>query len=471
MKRIFTGIAVMTTAAYVSQANSQDYGAQIDALQNELLKMKQQMNTGDKGKAYFEKGKGLRVKSTDGKYMFQIKGRLMYDVGGLINYETKSNATTAGADVATNDSIGSEFRRLRFTLKGEVGNGWGFAFQPDFADGTDDSDDMQVIFKDALIYKKIKGFGKFTFGNQKAAAGLYENTSSNNLLFMERPMHNDMMNFGHRSGIGYDTSGALGKEFHTKMTFFTGQEASFEQLVGADDASNESFGFGIASHYNFKQKGVFGQSLSALLGYHYGYFNISKISGNTASGNTYDTNSARAQGFHLFTDKPIDLGNLVMADDHYFHGPQLSVILGQFFLQGEYQMGAYTFKGDNGGIARDDINIYGGSIGAVYAFSGNWKHSGKKGAISGFKCKSNCTQIKYQFESMDANDYSDQASNLTTGEGGAGTAHTFGINHYFNSNVRLLVEGAVGDYSIDNARGGSTGSDVSTIQARLHLKY
>ena len=134
-------------------------------------------------------------------------------------------------------------------------------------------------------------------------------------------------------------------------------------------------------------------------------------------------------------------------------------------------MGTYTFKGDNGGTARDDINIYGGSIGAVYAFSGNWKHSGKKGAISGFKCKSNCTQIKYQFESMDANDYSDQASNLTTGEGGAGTAHTFGVNHYFNSNVRLLVEGAVGDYSIDNARGGSTGSDISTIQARLHLKY
>ncbi len=54
-EKIFTGIAVMTAAAYVSQANSQDYGAQIDALQNELLKMKQQMNTGDKGKAYFEK--------------------------------------------------------------------------------------------------------------------------------------------------------------------------------------------------------------------------------------------------------------------------------------------------------------------------------------------------------------------------------------------------------------------------------
>ena len=40
MKKIFTGIAVMTAAAYVSQANSQDYGAQIDALQNELLKLR-----------------------------------------------------------------------------------------------------------------------------------------------------------------------------------------------------------------------------------------------------------------------------------------------------------------------------------------------------------------------------------------------------------------------------------------------
>ena len=64
-----------------------------------------------------------------------------------------------------------------------------------------------VSIKDALIYKKIKGFGKLTLGNQKVAAGLYENTSSNNLIFMERPMHNETMNFGHRAGFGYDTSG------------------------------------------------------------------------------------------------------------------------------------------------------------------------------------------------------------------------------------------------------------------------
>ena len=168
--KILTGVAVMTSLAFVNDASSQDYGAQIDALQNELLKVKQQMNSGDKGKAYFEKGKGLRVKSMDGKYKFQIKGRLMYDVGGLLNYETET-ATDTDAKVAEG-GLGSEFRRLRFSIKGEVGNGWGFAFQPDFADGSDDRSDRTVVFKDALIYKKIKGLGKVTFGNQKAAAGL-----------------------------------------------------------------------------------------------------------------------------------------------------------------------------------------------------------------------------------------------------------------------------------------------------------
>ena len=61
--------------------------------------------------------------------------------------------------------------------------------------------DRSVVFKDAHIYKKIKGFGKITIGNHKVAGGMYENTSSNALVFNERPMHNELMNFGNRTGI------------------------------------------------------------------------------------------------------------------------------------------------------------------------------------------------------------------------------------------------------------------------------
>ena len=56
--------------------------------------MKQQMNSGDKGKAYLKK-EDLRVKSTDGKYKFQIQGRIMCDVGGILDYEgTLADGTT-----------------------------------------------------------------------------------------------------------------------------------------------------------------------------------------------------------------------------------------------------------------------------------------------------------------------------------------------------------------------------------------
>ena len=81
MKKILTGNSILGISPLISTANAQDYDAQIDALQNELLKIKQEMKS-NKSQAYFKKGKGLSIKSTDGKYEFQIKGRIMYDVIG-----------------------------------------------------------------------------------------------------------------------------------------------------------------------------------------------------------------------------------------------------------------------------------------------------------------------------------------------------------------------------------------------------
>ena len=73
MKKLSCLIALASVGATVSYANAQDYSAQIDALQNELLKIKQEMSKGGDNKAYFKKGKGLSVISADGKYSFQIK--------------------------------------------------------------------------------------------------------------------------------------------------------------------------------------------------------------------------------------------------------------------------------------------------------------------------------------------------------------------------------------------------------------
>lgn len=442
------------------------------------------MNTGDKGKAYFEKGKGLRVKSTDGKYKFQIKGRIMYDVGGILDYEgTLADGTTGKL---TEGGLGSEFRRLRFTIKGEVGNGWGFAFQPDFADGSDNASDRTVVFKDALIYKKMKGLGKLTFGNQKAAAGLYENTSSNNLIFMERPMHNETMNFGHRAGIGYDTSGAFGDRFHLKGTLFHGLEAAIEQNISDNEGgpeqatqNDESFGGSVAAHYQVlknKNDNFFGNGTSALVGFHFGALDLSNLDsagGTKAQQGRYDTNSARANGLHTLADKPVDLGNENNLKYHHFFGPQYSLIVGQLFTQGEYQVGKYEYSAPNtlgDEIAEEDFNFHGGSISIAYAFSGKFKHSGKKGALGGLKCKRHCFMPKYQYEFIDQTDHDTNPTGTGNRNGGSGQAHTFGFNHYFNSNVRLMAEYTHGDYASNNDN-GMRDSTMQSLQARLHLKY
>ena len=65
MKKYYLGLALMTGTLF-SSANAQDYSAQIDALQNEILKIKQKMaKDSGENKAYFNKGKGLSIKSSD----------------------------------------------------------------------------------------------------------------------------------------------------------------------------------------------------------------------------------------------------------------------------------------------------------------------------------------------------------------------------------------------------------------------
>ena len=105
MKKFYCRLAALALSLGYLNANSQDYTAQIDALQNELLKMKQEMNKGTNNKAFFKKGKGLSIESSDGKYSFQIKGRAMYDISHIDGMTNDSSVGHANKF----DSFGAEF--------------------------------------------------------------------------------------------------------------------------------------------------------------------------------------------------------------------------------------------------------------------------------------------------------------------------------------------------------------------------
>ena len=77
----------------------------------------------------------------------------------------------------------------------------------------------------------------------------------------------------------------------------------------------------------------------------------------------------------------------------------------------------------------------------------------EKGALGGLKCKRHCFMPKYQYEFIDQTDHDTNPTGTGNRNGGSGQAHTFGFNHYFNSNVRLMAEYTHGDYASNNDNG------------------
>jgi len=482
--RKFDRLIILTASmGFFGYAGAQDYSAQIDVLQNEILKIKQEMNNDDKNRAYFKKGKGLSIKSNDGKYEFAIKGRIMWDMSGVLGGNSKADSSTECDNCSRADDIGTfgqEFRRLRFSIKGKMGDGWGFAFQPDFAETISDNSNTSgkgVDVKDALIYKSIKGIGKFSFGNVKSAGGFWENTSSNSLLFMERPMYNEAANLAHRAGIHFDTNGST-KPFHLKASFTAGNEGAWRQEQEDSDTIEERWNISGAAHYTWTKMNNYWPSLS--LGKNHKLL----IGGSWTFENHSDGNGraleARANGVHTLGEKVLD-ADLIDIDDYMYGGPQFAYTNGPLFIAGEW----YDISADRIDNSITNTQKYGNfqangySAFIHYFFNGNASVpiSEKKGAIGGVKCKSQygCTAAKLMFEGLHFA-HGEESKASSTGTGVDGKVLHFGLNHYFNSNVRLMVDAARGIYLggtgiLTDPMGTSKTQTMTSVQARLHLKW
>jgi phosphate-selective porin OprO/OprP len=109
---------------------------------------------------------GLKVKTDDGRFEFNLNGRVHYDV-----YAFEADTVEATA--------GSFFRRTRLTLSGKL-YAWDYKFEEDFA-GSGPSGYREIWIGTDL------GPGKLHIGQMKAPRTMEELTSSNEITFMERP--------------------------------------------------------------------------------------------------------------------------------------------------------------------------------------------------------------------------------------------------------------------------------------------
>jgi len=135
---------------------------------------------------------GLKIRSGDGRYEFNIGGRIHLDV----NFVGEDDAAAFGSSAAPHNSS-AFFRRARLSFSGRAG-AWEYHFTPDFAqsqggnlpsanclDTPCNVSTSSVAFQELYVARAL-GPGKLTLGQFIPFRSLEDQTSSNELLLMER---------------------------------------------------------------------------------------------------------------------------------------------------------------------------------------------------------------------------------------------------------------------------------------------
>lgn len=125
---------------------------------------------------------GPLIESKSG-FSFKPRGRLQYDAG----------ITSVPSSTGRPDGFGSEARRARLGVEGDIPGGFGYKFELDFA-----GDSTEVT--DAILSYEDKGL-KVAIGQQNNFQGLEELTSSRFISQLERAAFTDAFGFERRVGV------------------------------------------------------------------------------------------------------------------------------------------------------------------------------------------------------------------------------------------------------------------------------
>jgi phosphate-selective porin OprO/OprP len=415
-----------------------DVNARIDALENELRALKSQVDARDAkiealeakttGIENFPKfdGKKLKITSADGKYSMELFGRIQIDAS-IADQDDLQNGHDIGAGV--------ELRRTRFGLKGKLGGDFEYKIEAGF-DAANDSVDLEEAYISYVGWDPAE----LTVGKFKMPYSLEEQTSSRFISFLERGNNNVFApgkNLGGGVSFGGDNYGV------SVAYMFAG-----DLVDGSDDGFEEDNGIVARATVApmFDKKG--GSLLHLGLSSYY----LSDQDGTARF--------RQRPGIHN-ADRLVDTGTIANVDDTWSINPEVAFVAGPFSAQAEY---AWTQVGRTNG--NSDIDLHGGYVYLSYFLTGESRASTYKAGSGKF----DRLKTEGAWEILARVSYLDLEDNgLVAADRGEQTDYTLGLNHYFNPNVRAIVNYVYAD--VDHPTGATQDEEAHSLGARLAVDF
>lgn len=362
-------------------------------------------------------GSGIDLVSSDGRYRFELGGRIMIDYA-----KYRQDRTSLGD--------GTELRRARIELEGAVDD-WAYEFGLDVAD-----EDGAAELKDA--YLAYLGWDKMVvkMGQFKQPFSLEEVTSSKYITFMERALANTFAP-GRTIGVGLQTYG-----MNTNMAVGVfGQAYDEDEQDEGDESSAAAARLSYAPWH--------GKDNALHLGLSANYLNPSSSSGGST---TVDFNSRPES--HITDVKYLDTGDITDVSRVVKYGVELAWVSGPWSLQGEYLVAKVERNSGQPALEFQGWYVYGS-----WFLTGESRHYQlKKGAFGRTRpaTAGGAWELAYRVSSLDLNDQDIS--------GGAATQHTLGLNWYANAHTRFMLNLINVDNDINaDADGDATANDKPQI--------
>ncbi|MES2489674.1 MAG: porin [Pseudomonadota bacterium] len=367
---------------------------------------------------------GLTIKSDDGRFEANVGGRIHYDF-----------ATISTDNVVASKPNGPYLRRAYITLAGKA-YGWKYKLEHDFAGG--------AVSKDIWIGRDLpNNLGTVRVGHMVMANGMEALTSSNDILFIERPfISNNTIYSGreYQSGVMYNVAAAG----------FTAMVDLYDANINGDkDASLSGGGRGYGSRLTYAP--LMDEGAVVHLGLSYDSASYRPTTGTPAGPGSPDikaTYAGRSGPSTTILAKGYEEQNTLNAE--------LAASFGPAFVQAEYAKANYE-----GGNLLTDVDVDSYYVQASFFVTGETKpYKAASGVFGAPKAKNidlGAIELKARYDLVKSDDIAGDPKISTL---------SFGANYYLNPNVRFMI-----DYNIGKAEKAGVEDKPKALVARAQFTF